>query len=109
MAAFAQFEARRISQRTKAGLAVAKSRGKVLGGVRAGQEASREASKAKADADAEKLRGILSQFTFNTKSLRQIADDLESAGVKTPRELSALTLIPQLPPHRGKFLKLGSK
>ena len=84
MAAFAQFEARRISQRTKAGLAVAKSRGKVLGGVRAGQEASREASKAKADADAEKLRGILSQFTFNTKSLRQIADDLESAGVKTP-------------------------
>ena len=84
MAAFAQFEARRISQRTKAGLAVAKSRGKVLGGVRAGQEASREASKAKANADAEKLRGILSQFTVNTKSLRQIAEDLESAGVKTP-------------------------
>jgi len=84
MAAFAQFEARRISQRTKAGLAVAKSRGKALGGVRPGQEASREASKAKADADAERLRGILSQFTVNTSSLRDIARSLEDAGVKTP-------------------------
>ncbi len=84
MAAFAQFEARRISQRTKAGLAVAKSRGKVLGGVRPGQEGSREVSKAKADADAEKLRGILSQFTVNASSLRDIARSLEDAGVKTP-------------------------
>jgi len=84
MAAFAQFEARRISQRTKAGLAVAKSRGKALGGIREGQEAAREASKAKADEDAERLRGILSQFTVNTASLQDIASSLEAAGVKTP-------------------------
>jgi DNA invertase Pin-like site-specific DNA recombinase len=62
MAAFAQFEARRISQRTKVGLAVAKSRGVKLGGARGGQRAANEARQQQAVEFAERLRGILLQW-----------------------------------------------
>ena len=61
MAAFAQFEARRISQRTKA--VQAKSRGKVLDSAR-----SRGSIGLQGTRDGRQLRGILSQFTVNTKS-----------------------------------------
>lgn len=83
MAAFAQFEARRISQRTKAGLAVAKSRGVKLGGLRPGQERSREALAQKALGQAEKLRGILEPLVASKASLRAMATALESAGIPT--------------------------
>jgi len=62
MGAFAQFEARRISQRTKEGLAVAKSRGVKLGGARGGQRAANEARQQQAVEFAERLRGILLQW-----------------------------------------------
>jgi DNA invertase Pin-like site-specific DNA recombinase len=83
MAAFAQFEARRISQRTKAGLAVAKNRGVKLGGLRPGQERSRAALAQKALGQAEKLRGILEPLVASKASLRAMAAALESAGVPT--------------------------
>lgn len=83
MAAFAQFEARRISQRTKAGLAVAKQRGVKLGGVRPGQEKARQALAQKATSQAEKLRGILEPLVSNQASLRAMATALQAAGVRT--------------------------
>jgi len=83
MAAFAQFEARRISQRTKAGLAVAKSRGVKLGGLRGGQAAANEAKKKNATDAAERLRGILSPMAATGASFPAMAKALENAGVKT--------------------------
>lgn len=83
MAAFAQFEARRISQRTKAGLAVAKSRGVQLGGRRPGQERAAEASRQKAQDAAERLRGVLEPLAAGGASLRQIGMALEAAGIRS--------------------------
>ena len=83
MAAFAQFEARRISQRTKAGLAVAKSRGVKLGGLRPNQDRARQATKEKAAAAAEQLRGVLQPMVSAGYSLKVIAENLESVGIKT--------------------------
>lgn len=83
MAAFAQFEARRISQRTKAGLAVAKSRGVMLGGARGGQRVANEARQQQAVEAAERLRGILEPMAVGGASLPAMASALEAAGVKT--------------------------
>lgn len=83
MAAFAQFEARRISQRTKAGLAVAKSRGVMLGGARGGQRVANEARQQQAIEAAERLRGILEPMAVSGASLPAMASALEAAGVKT--------------------------
>jgi DNA invertase Pin-like site-specific DNA recombinase len=83
MAAFAQFEARRISQRTKAGLAVAKSRGRKLGGIRPNQERARAATKEKAQATAERLRGVLEPMVSAGYTLQEMADNLETVGIPT--------------------------
>lgn len=83
MAAFAQFEARRISQRTKAGLAVAKTRGVKLGGARGGQLAANQARREQAVEAAERLRGILAPMAAAGASLPAMAAALEAAGVKT--------------------------
>lgn len=83
MAAFAQFEARRISQRTKAGLAVAKSKGIKLGGSRGGQLAASQARKQQAIKDAERLRSILEGMAKSKETLQKMADALQSAGIKT--------------------------
>ena len=83
MAAFAQFEARRISQRTKAGLAVAKSKGVQLGGIRPGQARSNAARSQRASEGAERLRGVLTPMAQAGKSLRAMAAALEGAGVLT--------------------------
>ena len=83
MAAFAQFEARRISQRTKAGLAVAKSRGVQLGGKREGNEAANQARRDQAVEAAERLRGILEPMAKNGQMLKEMAAALMAAGVKT--------------------------
>jgi DNA invertase Pin-like site-specific DNA recombinase len=83
MAAFAQFEARRISQRTKAGLAVAKSKGVLLGGIRPGQDRAHAIRAQKAAEGAEKLRGLLAPMAAAGQSLRAMAAALEAAGVTT--------------------------
>ncbi|MCB4428490.1 recombinase family protein [Synechococcus sp. MU1643] len=87
--ALAEQEREFISARTKAGLAAAKARGVKLGGLRPNQERARAAQQAKADSEAERLRGFLSAFTTNTATLAQIADALMAAGVKTPAGKSA--------------------
>lgn len=83
MAAFAQFEARRISQRTKAGLAVARSRGVRLGGARNGQRAANAARQQQATEGAERLRGLLAPMVAAGASLAAMAAALEAAGVQT--------------------------
>lgn len=83
MAAFAQFEARRISQRTKAGLAVAKARGVKLGGNRGGQEIASAAKSAKALAHVQKIEGLLLPLAEQGLSLRAIADQLNQSSVPT--------------------------
>lgn len=83
MAAFAQFEARRISQRTKAGLAVAKARGVQLGGVRPGTIKSNEAAKQRATDSAERVRPILEAMVIKGATLREMASGLAGAGFLT--------------------------
>jgi len=83
MAAFAQFEARRISQRTKAGLAVAKARGVQLGGARPGTIKSNEAAKQRATDSAERVRPILEAMVITGSTLREMASGLAGAGFLT--------------------------
>ena len=82
--ALAEQEREFISARTKAGLAAAKARGVVLGGVRENQERARAVQRAKADAKAEQLRGVLESFTMSTKTLQEMAEALMAASIKTP-------------------------
>jgi len=98
-AAFAEEEARKISKRTKEGLAVAKSRGVKLGSSREGApklagganlEASRRAGVvAAADADAayEEITPIVRHLRADGLSLQAIADRLNTDGHATRRGL----------------------
>jgi DNA invertase Pin-like site-specific DNA recombinase len=83
MASVAEFEARRISERTKEALAAAKQRGVKLGGVRPGTIKSNEAAKAKADGEAELLRPILEAMVAKGATLREMASALAGAGRTT--------------------------
>lgn len=84
MAAFAEHEAKRISQRTKDALAVAKSRGVVLG--KAGADNLRpnvEARQKIADDFANKLRPLFDGMKARGLSQRGMALELNSIGVPT--------------------------
>jgi DNA invertase Pin-like site-specific DNA recombinase len=82
MAAFAEHEAKRISQRTKDALAVAKSRGVVLG--RSGPANLRpniEERQRAANAFAERLRPMLDDMTARGLSQRAMVAELNGIGV----------------------------
>lgn len=86
MANFAEFEARRISERTKAALAAAKARGRVLGSkgidnLRPNIEERQEA----ADAFAARLRHTMDSMQGRGLSQRSMAAELNQLGIKTPR------------------------
>lgn len=86
MAAFAEHEAKRISQRTKDALAVAKSRGVVLG--RSGPANLRsniEERQRAANAFAKRLRPILGGMTTRGLTQRDMTEELNAIGVPAPR------------------------
>lgn len=93
MAAVAEHEARMISDRTRAALAAAKARGTPLGwGIPARIEEQRQAARKgamrnaqRADQHAANVVPIIQQIADRGASLRQIAGDLNTLGVKTAR------------------------
>ena len=86
MAAFAEHEAKRISQRTKDALAVAKSRGVALG--RAGAANLRpnvEARQRAADEFANKLRPLFDGMKARGLPQREMVAELNAIGVPAPQ------------------------
>ena len=89
MAVFAEWEARKISERTKAALAQVKAQGRTLGcpTPEIGSAAGIARIQAKADAYAQRVgpvvRDIMNRCGANT--LRDIAAELNMRGIETPR------------------------
>ena len=85
MASVAEFEARRISERTKEALAAAKARGVKLGGLRPNTLTRNDAARDKAQASTELLRPLF-EIVWNHQprpSLRAIGKLLAAVGVTT--------------------------
>jgi len=80
MASVAEFEGRRISERTREALAAAKVRGVKLGGLRRNTIERNVAARERANSDAEALRPLLMPMASAGYSLRQMADALALAG-----------------------------
>ena len=99
MASVAEFEARRISERTKEALAAAKTRGVRLGGYRLGAAIKASERKQKAIAEAEGLRGVLEPMVRAGLSYRAMANALANVGKlsRTGRRLA--------PAQIGRILK----
>jgi DNA invertase Pin-like site-specific DNA recombinase len=89
MAVFAELEARKISERTKAALAQIKAQGRKLGcpTPELGSAAGIAKLQAKADRYAERVGPVIREIMAKTgaKTLRDIADVLQARGVETPR------------------------
>ena len=98
MASVAEFEGRRISERTREALAAAKARGVQLGGMRPNTITRNDAAKAKAAAEAERLRPLLEALKAQGASLREMAAALAGAGCSTRngKPLSPSTIALQL-------------
>ena len=80
MASVAEFEARRISERTREALAAAKARGVKLGGYREGAARQSSARREQATAEAEALRGVLTPMVAAGMSYRAMAKALAGVG-----------------------------
>ena len=88
VAVFAEYERRRISQRTKDALAAAKARGVTLGNPRLAEarDKANAASMAAADAFAANVRPIIREIQASgVQSFRGIARALTARGIKTAR------------------------
>lgn len=86
MAAFAEHEAKRISERTKAALAASKARGTKLGSAGpANLKRNLDERKEQATAFAEKLRSILEGFKVAGLTQVQQVEKLNELGIATPR------------------------
>lgn len=83
LAAVAEDEARRISERTKAALAVAKARGTVLGSH--GSNVLAPLNKARADKFAAQLAVRVRKLRGQGLSVRAITDEMNKAGIETAR------------------------
>ena len=90
MGSVAEFESRRISERTKDALAAAKARGVKLGGLRPNSLKENTKAKVRAQIGAEKLRAVLTPMIEAQLTLRAISAALAGAGktTKTGRPLS---------------------
>jgi len=86
MAAFAEHEAKRISQRTKDALSAAKARGVVLGATGPANLSRNIAERqATANAYALRLNGLVEGFKARQLPQRQMVEELNAAGVLAPR------------------------
>lgn len=86
MAAFAEHEAKRISQRTKDALVIAKARGVVLGKAGAGNlRPNLEERKRDADAFAKKLLPLFDGMKIRRLSQRAMVEELNAVGVRAPQ------------------------
>lgn len=78
-----------IAARTRAALAAAKARGVILGGWRGGRKVDgqlgAEANKKQAEAFAEKLAPLIGEMRDRGVSLREMAAELTTQGIRTPR------------------------
>ncbi len=87
-AVFAEWEARKISERTKAALQAAKARGVRLGSPAPikGSEAGIERIQARADAFASRVQPIIASIqAAGASTLRDIASALSARGIQTAR------------------------
>jgi DNA invertase Pin-like site-specific DNA recombinase len=85
MASVAEYEGRRISERTREALAAAKARGVKLGGLKGATAGRNAQARQRAQAGAERLRPILAALQAQGASLRQMAAALAAAGTVTAK------------------------
>jgi DNA invertase Pin-like site-specific DNA recombinase len=85
MASVAEFEAARISERTKEALAAAKARGVKLGGDRGQLAKANAAAKQQATEAAEKLRSLFELMVKGEYSYRRMSDELAKVGHLTSK------------------------